>query len=650
MKSLIILSLLASWVLASEYLSIQPNNLVEDMAKKVTKVGSRLDYSYTLSEYKFTKDAANAQSYSSSPSTFNPQTWYTSSGWHSVKMYFPAGLKNAFLSFSTKPNAALRIHVTYRADDSQLIDHTSSVIDENEFVKISDTRTHAYQADSLIAIDIDPAFINSTNGGWVYIDIVEDSMNQPSYYGDVNPDVGIGMTAIVGDLNQFNAWKDSVAVNALGNPGDEMATLTVIDKTGPTTTATRTIAMDPAVSPSGDEDKDGTINRDDCAIFNPAIHPGATEIPNNGIDEDCDGKDLVDLSVLDADKDGEMADTDCDDNNPLINSSATEIPNNKIDEDCSGEDLKDPNADYDQDGEKASIDCNDYDAKINTSATEIPNNGIDEDCSGGDLVDLTTLDKDKDGYMANVDCNDNNKYVHPGATEIAGNGIDDDCKDGDAVKTACNFWEPCYVKPDPSPAPVAVPKDNDHDGYNDDVDCNDYNPNIHPDATEIAGNGIDDDCKDGDAKPEPAEPKIDLKREAQNAAAAVAGKVFTFQGVFSQYEFYSDKSKEAYNWVYIDRSGETYQLLGNEPSADDVFGWKKIASLQETPERNWLMFAADIDGDGKFGKFEWLIVSADPKDNRVYKLAGAKEDHTFLYSDKVNVRYKLINDQVIEFE
>lgn len=649
MKSLIILSLLASWAVASEYVSIQPNKLVESLATKAVKAGARLDYSSTLSQYKFTKDAANLQSYESNPSTFNPQTWYTPNGWHSIKAYFPAGLKSASLSFSTKPNAALRIHVTYRAD-GKVIDHTSSVIDENEFVAIADTRTHAYQADSLLAIELSPAFIDSTNGGWVYIDIVEDSMNQGSYYGDVNPDVGIGMSAIVGDVSRFNAWKNSVAVDALGNPGDEMATLTVIDKTGATTTATRTIVMDPAVNPNADEDKDGTINKNDCAMFNPAIHPGATDIPNNGIDEDCDGSDRVDLTILDADNDGEMADVDCDDSNKLINSSAIDIPNNGIDEDCSGSDLIDPNADYDQDGEKASVDCNDYDAKINTSATDIPNNGIDEDCKDGDLVNLKILDRDKDGYMADVDCDDNNKYIHPGATEIAGNGIDEDCKDGDGIKTVCNFWEDCYV--DPNPSPTVTPKDNDNDGYNDDVDCNDYNPNIHPDAVEIAGNGIDEDCKDGDAKLKPADVAYDLRKEAQDAADAVSGKVFTFQGVFSQHRFFEADDKQYLNWVYLDlKDKKIYQLLANPSTPDDVFGWVERDDINTSSlERNWYMFTADIDGDNEQGRFEWIVVSADPKENRAYKLAGANDKGTFLYSDKMPVRYKLVNNQVIEFE
>ncbi len=79
-----------------------------------------------------------------------------------------------------------------------------------------------------------------------------------------------------------------------------------------------------------------TCGGDDCDDDNNAIHPGAAELVD-GLDNDCD--DLADEGTDAYDDDGDgfsEREGDCNDADASVNPDATEIPNDGIDQNCDG--------------------------------------------------------------------------------------------------------------------------------------------------------------------------------------------------------------------------------------------------------------------------------------------------------------------------
>ncbi len=140
-----------------------------------------------------------------------------------------------------------------------------------------------------------------------------------------------------------------------------------------------------------DPPPDAIVDGGDCDDGDSTIHPAATEVFYDGVDQDCDG-----ASDYDADGDGQDADTwggdDCDDTDPAIWRGAAEVWYDGVDQDCAGDD------DFDQDGDHfvseayGGTDCDDTDPLTWPDAPEIWGDGIDQDCG---LFD--DLDVDMDG-------------------------------------------------------------------------------------------------------------------------------------------------------------------------------------------------------------------------------------------------------------
>ena len=212
-------------------------------------------------------------------------------------------------------------------------------------------------------------------------------------------------------------------------------------------------------------------------------------------------------SAYDPDGDGVAWPEDCDSTSADVYPGAAELPYDGVDQDCAGDD------DYDQDGDGfvpaeflglvtqgvpgsgglPGGDCWDEIAgppgatlpgsEIHPDAEETWYDGVDQDCDGA-----SDFDADADGFdhldHDGEDCDDEQPGVNPDADEVWYDGVDQDCDDND-----------CDADGD------GLDADPDTQGYCDQIDCDDTDPEVGGTGSEeLWYDGVDQDCdgNDGD--------------------------------------------------------------------------------------------------------------------------------------------------------
>ncbi len=226
----------------------------------------------------------------------------------------------------------------------------------------------------------------------------------------------------------------------------------------------------------------------DCNDGNAAIHPGATEVCDT-IDNNCDGNiDEGVTTIYYRDNDGDGY------GNSTNTIQACSVPSGYVSD---------------------SADCNDDNSAVHPGAVEICDT-VDNDCDGEVDEGVTNIyyrDNDGDGYgdssttttgcsapsgyvSDNTDCNDSDATIHPGGSEVC-DGVDNDC-DGDiddGLTTTTYYRDDDgdgFGDPDPEKTTQACSAPS---GYvSDNTDCNDSDVAIHPGASEVCDDDVDNNC------------------------------------------------------------------------------------------------------------------------------------------------------------
>jgi hypothetical protein len=342
------------------------------------------------------------------------------------------------------------------------------------------------------------------------------------------------------------------------------------------------VVGEPSCTPPG-PDYALAVLPEDCDDGDPDINPDAVEVCN-GVDDDCDDlvddrDDDLDESTLetwffDLDSDGygddenlilacdRIAGTvgvggDCDDTLRLVNPDGIEICNDGIDDNCDGE-------------------ADDADDDLDLSTVEIWWADLDTDGYGAAGSELEACDQ-PDSYVGNSDdCDDTDPFLGPPsrwALDLDEDGYPAGDPEGD---------ETCF-SPGAGYAPVSLG-----------LDCRPADPESYPGATEICGDGIDQDCSGADIDCGPPSSCA----EVQSLNPVAPSGVYTIEAADGgEYDVYCDLVTDGGGWTLV---GSSTDVLSDE--RDDYSDQLSTISPSSTMDGIWwgMLHLASGDSDIRF--------------------------------------------------